>query len=83
MNGINEEIENLKNETNGMLALKWPGPLDENSSDRQPKWHRVRLADGTWVFGNPKFEKAIIDELEMENAQTSLRPITSARSAEG
>eukprot|EP00972_Heterocapsa_arctica_P084669 12470231-Heterocapsa_arctica.AAC.1 len=80
--GIDKDIEKLKNEMNGMLVLKWSDPLDENSSYGQPMCRRARLADGMWILGNPKFGKAIVDELEMENAKTSPRPITSARSAE-
>eukprot|EP00972_Heterocapsa_arctica_P060390 8905760-Heterocapsa_arctica.AAC.1 len=65
------------------LVLKRRGPLDENRT----LWTAAtRLADGTWTLGNPKLEKAILDELEMENAMWSAkpspRPITSARSAE-
>eukprot|EP00972_Heterocapsa_arctica_P028962 4261092-Heterocapsa_arctica.AAC.1 len=68
------------------LVLERPDPLDDNSGDGHPRCHGERLADGTWILGNPNFEKAFLDELGVENAmgnvKPSPRPITSARSAE-
>eukprot|EP00972_Heterocapsa_arctica_P094355 13914125-Heterocapsa_arctica.AAC.1 len=77
-----EEIEKLKNEMNGVLILKWSIPLEEGSSYGHLNCHRARLADGTWILGNPNYEKAIIEELGMENAKPSPMPTTSTRSAE-
>eukprot|EP00972_Heterocapsa_arctica_P086094 12689913-Heterocapsa_arctica.AAC.1 len=46
-------IERFHVRKNGMPVLKWPGPLGEDGSYGHPKCHRVWLADGTWVLGNP------------------------------
>eukprot|EP00972_Heterocapsa_arctica_P010566 1551239-Heterocapsa_arctica.AAC.1 len=65
-----------------MLDLEWSDPLDEGSSHGHLECHEALLVDGTLIPGNPKFEKAITEELVMESARPPPRLTTSARSDE-